>query len=190
MFTMKRDFYILLNNENGKKLTEHCINCEVLVEHVVCESCYEFFERTQEKNEDIDFKLASHVFQKGLLRKDKKLSILGIKLWHLNGKHGCSQSILNIAILFLNGFCLVQNIPKALEYLKIADRMGNSIATFFIAHLYFYGIGVEENRQKAYDTWASAAFQGHKHSEDILLGNDYPLTSLTLPSLILPSIIL
>ncbi|MFL6795820.1 MAG: tetratricopeptide repeat protein [Xanthobacteraceae bacterium] len=58
------------------------------------------------------------------------------------------------------GFNGKRNLPAAIAYWRDAAARGDAVARFELAHLYYQGIGVEPDSEKAYELFRQAADQG------------------------------
>jgi len=61
-----------------------------------------------------------------------------------------------------------KEVPKALDFLKLSAKLGNTNAMHSMGVIYYKGYGVNSDKEKAVSYFESAAEQGNEKSKTIL----------------------
>ena len=69
---------------------------------------------------------------------------------------------------YFNGKGVEKDVKKAFHYMKIAADNGNSIAQYFVALLYYQGLGTDKNIGEFEKMLTSSASKGNPKAKDLL----------------------
>ena len=74
----------------------------------------------------------------------------------------------NLATLYINGYGVIKDIPKALKLLEKAAALDNAKAQVNVAVLYAWGEGITHNKMKAYENLKKALSAGESEASGYL----------------------
>jgi TPR repeat protein len=86
---------------------------------------------------------------------------LAIELYKKGIELGISEASYNLAIEYRNQ----QNFEKAFEYYEKANELDSNYEEFTIAKCYYYGIGIEKNKNKAFELLKKIKFPQNNQFE-------------------------
>jgi TPR repeat protein len=88
-----------------------------------------------------------------------------VKLLASSAKLGNPKAAYNLALLYLDGQTLPQDVRRAAELLRVAADAGNPEAQYALATFYKEGTGVEKDAEKAVRLLQAASLAGNVDAE-------------------------
>jgi hypothetical protein len=96
-----------------------------------------------------------------------------LKWWTKSAEHGNAEAQLILGALYLDGEKGVEKDPKyAAMSLRLAAEQGNVRAQSLCGRCYYYGVGVDMDREEGLKWWTKAAEQGDVEAQ-LLVGDIY-----------------
>ena len=97
---------------------------------------------SSQPNPDSDI---SDTIQQAIEKYNKLMEHKKIELSDL----GNSDALLNLGIVYLNGFGIEKDYSKAIQYFELSSNLGNSDSYLYLGNLYYNGEGVKKDYLKA-----------------------------------------
>jgi TPR repeat protein len=160
----------LINYGKPYEIENTCLFCRKKreLETVVCKECFTDILEAKIDNESILESI--RMMRIYIISKDTASIIKVAKQFYSASRKGCSRCLVILGLIFARGFLGYQDLHRAVNLWEKALKSGNLNAIHLIGMCYYRGIVKEKNENLAFDLWSSAAFKGHKLSEETLLG--------------------
>lgn len=110
----------------------------------------------------LTYNLLADCFEKGYNAFYNGQRLEAVKWFKQGAQQGDDRSQRFLAVMYDNGYGVIENDKEAVKWFKLSAEQGNAGAQYSLGLFYFYSKGgLEQNKEKAYEWWKKSAKQGN-----------------------------